>query len=317
LGCTVLFGSVGATLAVESSKNTYLLGLNGSLAGFLPPPGVYFRSDKYLYHGEADPGVNFPFGGRIIANVEVDLFFETPIVTWVTNQKVLGGTLAFGALMPFGWQDLNAGVELDFPTLGITLGTNIKDDLFTYGDLFFLTVLGWHAGNLHWNVAGMLLVPIGDYQLGRLLNMGLNRWAYDVTASMTWFNMKTGRELSVSPGITFNGTNDDTNYNSGDEFHVEFVAAQHFPKGVTLGVAGYYYDQITGDSGAGARLGSFKGRVTAVGPFLGYDFKWRGKPVSAKLRWLHEFDIKNRLEGDVGVFNLAFPLGTSGPPSAK
>ena len=96
-----------------------------------------------------------------------------------------------------------------------------------------------------------------------------------------------------------------------------FGAAQHFPKGLTLGVAGYYYDQVTGDSGSGDPLGSFKGRVTAVGPFLGYDFKMRGRPVSAKLRWLHEFDVTNRLEGDVGVLNVAFPLGGSGPPPAK
>jgi len=316
LGCAILLGTVGSTHAVEGGKNGYLLGLGGAQAGMLPPPGVYFQSHKFYYQGDAGPEINFELGGRILANVDVELLFEIPVITWVTNQKILGGSLAFGALMPIGWQEVNAGAELITP-FGATIGINLKDDLFTYGDLFFLTILGWHAGDLHWNVAGMLLAPIGDYELGRLANMGLNRWVYDVTGSLTWMNMKTGRELSVSPGFTFNGENHDTKYDSGNEFHVEFVAAQHFPNGLTLGVAGYYYDQITGDSGSGASLGSFKGRVTAVGPFLGYNFKWGGRPVSAKARWLREFDTEKRVEGNVGVFSLAFPLGGSGPPPAK
>lgn len=313
----ILLGSVGSSHAVEGGKNGYLLGLGGAQAGMLPPPGVYFQSNKYYYQGDAAPEINFERGGRVLADVDVEILFEIPVITWVTNQKILGGSLAFGALMPIGWQEVNVGAELITP-FGATIGINLKDDLFTYGDLFFLSILGWHAGDLHWNVAGMLGAPVGDYKLGRLVNMGLNRWVYDVTASVTWMNMKTGRELSISPGFTFNGENDDTNYNSGDEFHVEFVAAQHFPNGLSLGVAGYHYNQTSGDSGAGAVLGSFKGRTTAVGPFIGYNFKWGGTPVSAKARWLREFDTRNRLEGDVGVFTLAFPLGGSGPPpSAK
>lgn len=315
--CALLLGPVGETHAVEGGANAYLLGLQGAQAGILPPPGLYAKSDKYFYHGDAAPSVNFELGGRIVAGVEADFLAEIPSLTLVTNQKILGGTLAFVALWPVGFIDIESAIELDFPTLGITIGTNIQDDLFSYGDLFLFSVLGWHAGNFHWNIANMLLVPIGDYELGRVANLGLNRWAYDVTASITWLNKATGREVSVSPGITFNGTNDDTNYDSGNEFHVEFAAIQHFPKGLQLGVAGYYYDQVTGDSGAGARLGSFKGRVTAVGPFVGFNFKWRNTPVSAKLRWLHEFDVKNRLEGDVGVLNIAFPLGASGPPPAN
>jgi len=318
LGYAILLGAVGSTHAVEGGKNGYLLGLGGAQAGMLPPPGVYFQSNKYYYQGDAGPEIIFEEGGRILADVDVEILFEIPAITWVTNQKILGGSLAFAALMPIGWQEAKVGAEFSPALLPITLSKNLKDDLFSYGDLFLFTILGWNAGDLHWNVAGMLGAPVGDYKLGRIVNMGLNRWVYDVTASATWMNMKTGRELSVSPGITFNGENDDTNYDSGDEFHVEFVAAQHFPNGLTLGVAGYYYDQITDDSGAGAVLGSFKGRTTAVGPFVEYNFKWGGRPVTANARWLREFDTENRLEGDVGVFAMRIPLGRSGPPpSAK
>ncbi len=38
-------------------------------------------------------------------------------------------------------------------------------------------------------------------------------------------------------------------------------------------MAGYFYQQVTGDSGPGASLGDFKGRIAAIGGTMGYNFK--------------------------------------------
>jgi hypothetical protein len=35
-----------------------------------------------------------------------------------------------------------------------------------------------------------------------------------------------------------------------------------------IGVNGFFYQQVTGDSGSGARLGEFEGRTAGVGPIL-------------------------------------------------
>jgi hypothetical protein len=67
---------------------------------------------------------------------------------------------------------------------------------------------------------------------------------------------------------------------------------------VQIGAVGYFYDQLTGDSGAGATLGSFLSRVAGVGPQFGYLF-----PIGDKLQgylnlkgyW--EFDVQNRASG--------------------
>ncbi|WP_431311105.1 transporter [Methylobacterium nigriterrae] len=40
-------------------------------------------------------------------------------------------------------------------------------------------------------------------------------------------------------------------------------------KELTVGLVGYFYDQLTGDSGSGDRIGPFKGRVTALGGSVG------------------------------------------------
>ncbi len=64
-----------------------------------------------------------------------------------------------------------------------------------------------------------------------------------------------------------------TDYTTGTELHLEGAVIQHLPSGFSFGAGGYHYRQVTGDSGSGARLGSFEGRVTAVGPVLGYVLK--------------------------------------------
>jgi hypothetical protein len=60
---------------------------------------------------------------------------------------------------------------------------------------------------------------------------------------------------------------------------------------------GLAYQQLSGDSGAGAALGAFKSRVFAIGPQVGYFFpvdKEKGY-VNPKGYW--EFAAENRAEG--------------------
>lgn len=52
---------------------------------------------------------------------------------------------------------------------------------------------------------------------------------------------------------------------------------------------GYHYQQLSGDSGSGATLGDFKGRVTAIGPGLSGSFQAGPVPVTVSLRYFREF----------------------------
>jgi hypothetical protein len=80
---------------------------------------------------------------------------------------------------------------------------------------------------------------------------------------------------------------------SGDKSHIQLLQRWRVPSGVRLvlfcvqtalplGVAAYNYDQVTGDSGAGATLGDFEGRVTAVGPVATYSFTLGKLPVTTQ-----------------------------------
>ena len=111
-------------------------------------------------------------------------------------------------------------------------------------------------------------------------------------------------------GVSFNAENTATNYQSGTEFHLEGAIVQHFSQAFDVGLVGYYYDQVTADSGSGvpASLGGFEGQVAAVGATIGYNFQLGALPVSTRIKYFHEFNAENRLEGDAAYLTVSMPL---------
>jgi hypothetical protein len=174
-------------------------------------------------------------------------------------------------------------------------------------------LIGWHEGNWHWNIGTLLNIPIGPWSKNSDTNISFNHWGLDTTAAVTWLDPKIGLELSSAAGFTFNWENPDTDYETGTEFHVEWALVQHFSKSFALGITGYHYQQVTGDSGAGATLGDFEGRVTALGAVLTYSFALGKIPVSTQWTYFHEFDVENRMEGDAGLLTISMPLSIPRP----
>ena len=169
--------------------------------------------------------------------------------------------------------------------------------------------VGWHSGNFHWTAGTLVNVPIGDYQDGEIANVAFHRWGADLYGAVTWLDPATGLDISGAIGVTFNGENPVTDYRTGTEFHAEWAVVQNFSPQFSAGIVGYYYQQLTGDSGEGAGLGEFKGRVAAIGGTAAYNFKLAETPVSLRLKVYKEFAVENRLEGTSGFIALSFPLG--------
>ena len=71
--------------------------------------------------------------------------------------------------------------------------------------------------------------------------------------------------------------------------------SQFVSKSVHVGLAGYVYQQITGDSGAGARLGEFKGHSVGIGPQIGIFFPaWEGYMGYLNIRGSWDVIAENR-----------------------
>ena len=66
--------------------------------------------------------------------------------------------------------------------------------------------------------------------------------------------------------MTFSVRNPATHYKNGDAFIWDWAVGKNLPNGLQIGAAGYAYQQLTADSGSGAKLGPFKGRVFGWSP---------------------------------------------------
>ena len=346
LGALLATGIAVISVEAEAAENAagwYALGTKASMAGFVPPPGTYFIDVNMFYEGTASAasavGValqdispaarKLNLKGELLVEAKADVtgkvYYNLPSVLWVAPQKVLGGNVAFGAIVPFGSKDVDFDLDaLTTLKLGPPINQTFQrgqhfsegDSSTDFGDPVFNALIGWHQGNWHWNVGMLVNVPIGPWSNTSSSNLSFNHWGLDTTAAVTWLDPKTGVEVSAAPGFTFNSENPDTDYRTGTEFHVEFAVLEHFSQKFALGIAGYHYQQVTGDSGPGARLGDFKGRVTSVGPVMTYNFNLGKIPVSSQLMWTHDFDVENRLKGDLGLLTISFPLSGSSPAPA-
>jgi len=301
--------------AAEGAIGAYLLGTRGPMAGFTPPEGIYFQDYTYLYSGSIGGGRSIASGGLLAANISAKTWLNLPTFLWVTPLKVLGGDFAVSVTAPFGGPRVDATLEVNSPRLG-PLGARVSDYEPNLSDIFVNTFVGWHAGNFHWQVGAAGVIPSGTYTDGSLSNASLNRPAVDTFGALTWLDPTIGVDLSASAGFTFNLPNTATNYRTGDEFHVEWAASKFLTREFTVGFVGYYYQQITGDSGSGARLGAFEGRVVAAGGTAGYTFTAGQIPIATRVTIFQEVDAQNRMQGTVGYFSVSLPLAVGASTTA-
>lgn len=300
--------STATANATDDGRNIYLLGSAGLGAGVVPAPGVYVTNLTYAYEGSVGPSVEFPRGGQIQTGVDANAVVNSPIVTWIAPQSVVGGNVGISLILPYGYAEGSADTTLTGPR-GRTLALGTHDDVFAIGDPQAIAFLGWHLDELHGKIYALANVPLGQWSKTNLANIGFNHWAVDIGGAFTWLNKPSGVEVSTAVGFTYNFTNEDDDYKSGKEFHLEYAVAKHFSESpLTLGVNGYYYKQISGDSGSSARLGSFKGEAAAIGPVINFTILAGPQPIVVEAKFFHEFHATNRLEGDAGFLTLTFPI---------
>ncbi|MCC7250263.1 transporter [Hyphomicrobium sp.] len=326
ISATVAWAAAGH--AAENAAGFYLLGAKTAMAGYVPPPGTYVTDINYFYSGKAGGqaavGIALRQTGSILdidadVRIDADAYVNAPVALWIAPEKVLGGNIGFGIMVPVGRKKVDVGIDAHID-LTLPNGTVIeRDRRFDYdeasvrfGDPVLNALIGWHHGNWHLSVGALLNVPIGPWDTDSITNVSFHHWGLDTTGAVTWLDPARGHEVSVAAGFTFNWENRATDYKTGTEFHVEWALIQHVSKAFSLGLSGYHYQQLTGDSGAGTTLGDFEGRVTGLGPVLTYSFEWGKIPVTAQLEYIHEFEAVNRAEGDMGMLNISMPLSVAG-----
>jgi len=282
-----------ATHGAEGGASNYLPGLYGDFAvAVTPDPGFYLRNDFYYYMADGK-GERFVQSGQLRAGLDLDTFAYLLTGFMVLDKEILGGRYAFGANLPVVYADLSGEIVLGEMT------TSFDEDRLAVGDPGLIPVsLFWNFGKFYINLYESIIVPIGSYDKDRLVNAGLNYWSFDTNLSATYLHPEKGHEISACFGYIYNTENDDTDYHTGQEIHLDYMLNQFLSETFALGVHGFYYKQITGDSGGGALLGDFKGEAAGIGPAVMWVTQVKSVALIIGAQWLHEFHAEHRLQGD-------------------
>jgi hypothetical protein len=165
-----------------------------------------------------------------------------------------------------------------------------------------------------------VFLPLGQYKRASVdpatltieaLSIGKNRFGFTPVLSITHLP-PTGLEFSGAVGLSFSTRNEATDYQTAPELHFEGAVAQHLSKQARIGIAGYWYQQLGEDKGAGADLyraalgtSSLKARVFGVGPVAGYSTKLGKASLTLKAKYTRELSARRRLSGDAVQLSVA------------
>lgn len=298
----LLAGFVAGTAEAKEGGDQYPNGAETWLAGAVPPPGNYFINYLGHYSGDLKDGN----GNRAPAG-SVDAWFNALRFLQISEHKILGGNWGWHVIAPLVYQDVDLG------------GSRSKGSL---GDVTINPfILSWHTKNWHWATGLDINLPTGTYESGEpRKSIGANYWSFEPLLAVTWLG-DNGWEVSAKFMYNIKGKNDEfrfepstpkLEYQSGDDFHVDFIVGRRFgPWGA--GLSGYYLKQTTNDEIEGSTVpanpgfwsAGRKGEVFAIGPSVVYTNK---AGVHFIGQWHHETRVENRFGGDKFWFKLIMPL---------
>lgn len=288
----VLVLAAGVLHASEYGVGTYRPGQVDLFAGTLPPPGGVLIKQYFLFQDGSLTAQ--PNNAPVRVHTHTITYTDATLMIYTTPWRILGANWGMSAIT----QTRIADQTLRVTATGGPTSTQ-HSTVGGFGDLIVSPLmLNWNLAKFHLVSALMLYAPTGSYDRSRIVDNGLNRWAVEPDFGFTWLDQETGRHASLFAGYTVNAENPSTHYVSGQEFHADFVLAQHLPHGLVAGVAGYAVQQTTPDSGSGAALGAFKGRVLALGPLAGIAVPILKIPISFSFKYEFEFAAQNRSTGN-------------------
>jgi len=288
-------GNGGPARADEGGASFWFLGSYASQAAIAAAPGFSIDTTFYSSGGSSKRWISTS-DGRLELGSSTSSTYLMLTPSYAFETPVLGGRFEFGVTVLAGnysstlWTALSrAGGLAQFDTT--------SDSMTALGDLYPQASLKWNHEVHNFMAYVTANVPVGAYDANRQASVGSGTWALDGGVGYTYYNKNTGLEFSAVLGSTYNFMNPYTAYRSGIDLHLELAASQYVTDSLSLGLAGYLYHQVTGDSGSAAVLGPYMARVAGIGPQLGYDFKLGSRAASISARGYYEFAGQNRDQG--------------------
>jgi hypothetical protein len=304
VGLTVLSFTVTRAFAVEGGLGRPISGMSiAPFAGVIPPePGLAVATGETYYEGSIGGGRTVPIAGLLVANVDMKASF-TPIALfyiWPTPTKEWNFASAIS--FPLAWLEVEANVSLG------RLSVRKTDSTFGLFDLVFTPIIASHHFSQTDHVAFSFTfwAPTGSFEEGKLVNLSQNTWTFIPGVAYTKIVPEANIELTGIWQMEFDTENPATHYQNGILSDLEVLAIKRFKNGFGLGFVESWIQQVNDDAGAPAALHGFSGRAFGIGPIVTYSTKLGKSHLDLSVRWIHDFDVAKRVEGD--GFNFSASL---------
>jgi len=242
MAAALVLGSSGAAHA--QLKGHYIPGFTGLQNGSQAPPAITVILPIFFYTTDTLKDDN---GDELGSHPRINSSFLGPGLVWVTNVKVLGGSLG-GQLLPIAFMKARIeGPSLDVP------------GEFRFTDIYFQPVqLGWEKPRADFVAGWGFFAPTGKWELGGDENGGLGMWSNLFQAGTT-VRLDTKRQWTASVLGSFEIHSDkkDTDIKAGNILTLEGGLARNFykpvagtpiPRITTIGLVYYSQAKVSSDS---------------------------------------------------------------------
>ena len=293
---TIVFSFSNSAFAVEGGLGRPISGMQiVPYVGLVPPePGLAVSVGETYYTGSIGGGTQTEIAGLLVANVDVKASFTriSLLYIWPTPTKEWNFASVVG--FPLAWLEVEASLSLG------PFAVRKKDDIFGLFDLVFTPIIASHhfSETDHLAFDFTIWAPTGSYKLGKLANLSLNNWTFIPGVAYTKIIPEVNIELSVIWDMQFYTENPDTHVENGILSDLEVLAIKRFKNGFGIGFIESWTQQVTDDDGIPATLNGFVGRAFGIGPIVTDSTKIGKSHLDFNARWIHDFDVSKRVEGD-------------------
>jgi hypothetical protein len=294
---TIVFSSANAVLATEGGLGRPISGMSiAPFAGVIPPePGFAVSIAETYYDASIGGATTVPIANLLVVNIDMKASFTPVALLYIWNTPTKTWNFASAVTFPIAWVECEANVSLG------PLSVRKKDSIFGLFDLVFTPIVASHhfSQTDHLALSFSFWAPTGDYETGRLSQLSLNNWTFIPGVAYTKIIPEANIELTGIWQMEFYTENPTTHYQNGVLSDLEVLAIKRFKNGFGIGFVESWIHQVNDDSGGTAdRLNGFVGRAFGIGPIVTYSTKIGKSHLDFNARWIHDFGVSRRFEGD-------------------
>jgi hypothetical protein len=323
-----------ASPLLGQQKGQWVPGQAGLDAAVLPEAGFTYASLNVNYSANA---LNDSSGNKLPGITGTLSFWALEnIFYYVPKTKVLGGKLAFMAVLPAANGSLTADVGV--PSIGIPNQFGLNGGGYGFADSWFQPfTLGWNMKRADVFVAYGLTAPTGRYTAGASNNVGSGYWGNNIEGSTTVYltknrattaNLLADWETHGQKNVASFPSGQISHITPGQAFTMEWGFGQFLPldkqmhKLLEVGLIGYDQWQVSANGGnylvAGIPVRASRVpyySVHAVG--FQTNFILPAKSLAFFFKYEPEYMAKARPQGRTIVFGGSYTFKFPKAPPAK